>query len=88
MSSRVDLMPTCAVHQIWGYNGSGAIWLPMLELVGHTDRLHDVAWAPNIGRSYHLIATAGKDGVVGLWKVRGLLAQRTGNEMKKGTFLT
>ena len=46
------------------------MWLPMLELMGHADRLHDVAWAPSIGRSYHLIATASRDGTVGLWKLR------------------
>jgi len=29
-----------------------------------------VAWAPSCGRSYHLIATGGRDGRVRLWKVR------------------
>jgi nucleoporin SEH1 len=29
-----------------------------------------VAWAPSCGRSYHLIATGGRDGRVRVWKVR------------------
>ncbi|KIJ37278.1 hypothetical protein M422DRAFT_33823 [Sphaerobolus stellatus SS14] len=29
-----------------------------------------VAWAPSCGRSYHLVATGGRDGRVRIWKVR------------------
>lgn len=29
-----------------------------------------VAWAPSCGRSYHLIATGGRDGRVRIWRVR------------------
>jgi nucleoporin SEH1 len=29
----------------------------------------DVAWAPNMGRSYQLIATASKDGIVRIFKL-------------------
>ncbi|KAF8580181.1 WD40 repeat-like protein [Ramaria rubella] len=29
-----------------------------------------IAWAPSCGRSYHLIATGGRDGHVRIWKVR------------------
>lgn len=29
-----------------------------------------MAWAPSCGRSYHLIATGGRDGRVKIWKVR------------------
>ncbi|EGG18301.1 Sec13-like protein [Cavenderia fasciculata] len=31
--------------------------------------IHDVSWAPNMGRSYHLIAAASKDHNVRIWKV-------------------
>jgi WD40 repeat protein len=58
---------TCYL-QIWGYSASRK-WTPLWEFTGHAGRVHDVAWAPNIGRSYHLIATAGADGKVGLWKI-------------------
>jgi nucleoporin SEH1 len=29
-----------------------------------------VAWAPSLGRSYHLIATGGRDGRVRIWRVK------------------
>jgi len=29
-----------------------------------------VAWAPSCGRSYHLVATGGRDGRVRIWRVR------------------
>ena len=32
-----------------------------LTLEAHTEAIHDVAWAPSMGRSYHLIATAGRE---------------------------
>jgi len=31
--------------------------------------LASVAWAPNMGRTYHLIATGGRDGAVRIWRV-------------------
>eukprot|EP01132_Coremiostelium_polycephalum_P009324 gene9324-11431_t len=31
--------------------------------------IHDVCWAPNMGRSYHLIASASKDQTVRIWKL-------------------
>jgi len=37
--------------------------------IPHTDVVHDVAWAPNSGRSYHLLATASKDRVVRIFKL-------------------
>jgi nucleoporin SEH1 len=33
--------------------------------------VHDVSWAPNLGRSYHLIATASRDEKVRLYKLIG-----------------
>ena len=41
----------------------------MLPLFGHAQPVHDVAWAPNLGRSYDLIASASKDGTVRIWKI-------------------
>jgi nucleoporin SEH1 len=38
-------------------------------LVGHKGPVHDIAWAPNLGRSYHLIATASKDHTVRIWQI-------------------
>ncbi|GAM17964.1 hypothetical protein SAMD00019534_011390, partial [Acytostelium subglobosum LB1] len=31
--------------------------------------IHDICWAPNMGRTYHLIATASKDHNVRIWKL-------------------
>ena len=36
-------------------------WHLVAELPGHTKGVYDVSWAPNVGRSYHLIASAGMD---------------------------
>ena len=43
--------------------------VPRLE-PPHDDQCNDVAWAPNLGRSFHLIATAGKDGNVRIYTLR------------------
>ena len=37
-------------------------------LVGHTDWVRDVAWAPNLGLPKTIIASAGQDGKVLIWK--------------------
>ncbi|KND04014.1 uncharacterized protein SPPG_01461 [Spizellomyces punctatus DAOM BR117] len=44
-------------------------WQPHEVLGGHNDIVTDVAWAPNMGRSYQLIATASKDGHVRIFKL-------------------
>merc|ERR1711879_311584 len=48
-------------------------WQPM-ELCSnadkHADAVHDVCWAPNLGKSYHLIASASKDKSVRIWRVK------------------
>ena len=38
----------------------------------HDGKVHDIAWAPDMGRSFHLIATAGQDNTVRIWEVRTL----------------
>lgn len=35
----------------------------------HKGAIHDINWAPNMGRSYHLIASASKDGTARIWKL-------------------
>ncbi|KAI8372280.1 WD40-repeat-containing domain protein [Choanephora cucurbitarum] len=44
-------------------------WIPAEFLPGHTDLVHDVSWAPSMARSYQLIATASKDGMVRIFKL-------------------
>lgn len=41
-----------------------------ITLNGHNGHpIHDVSWAPNMGRSYHLIASACKDGTARIWTI-------------------
>eukprot|EP01083_Nonionella_stella_P148056 468095_1 len=56
--------------KIWEYNPEYKRWQAVAELTGHTDAVYDVAWAPKMGRTFHLIATACKDGRVRLFKLR------------------
>ncbi|KAI9910513.1 hypothetical protein PsorP6_010632 [Peronosclerospora sorghi] len=55
--------------KVWGYNNSYRKWQVVAELVGHTDAIHDVCWAPNMGQSFHLLATASKDRTVRIWRL-------------------
>lgn len=63
-----------SVH-IWQYSEQFRRWQPTYQLGSpdskdrHTDVIHNVDWAPQMGRSYHLIATACKDGKVRIFKV-------------------
>ncbi|KAK5665690.1 epoxide hydrolase, soluble (sEH) [Batrachochytrium dendrobatidis] len=56
---------TAKVYRV-DYHGK---WQPYEVLPGHGDTLCDIAWAPTMGRSYHLIATACKDGHVRIFKL-------------------
>ncbi|KAF2077876.1 hypothetical protein CYY_000838 [Polysphondylium violaceum] len=69
--------------KIWEYNETGQKWvhLDTLSPVGNNNNydssesgkaIHDVCWAPNMGRSYHLIATASKDHTVRIWKLTNI----------------
>jgi nucleoporin SEH1 len=44
-------------------------WQLTHTLEPHAQAVNDVAWAPNLGRSYHLIASASKDGTARIWKL-------------------
>lgn len=54
---------------VWRYDDSIRRWEIMHELKNHTEEVHSVAWAPNLGRSFHLLATASKDKTVRIWKL-------------------
>jgi len=43
-------------------------WAFSADLPGHQGAVYDVAWAPGMGRSYHLIATACADSCVRIFK--------------------
>jgi len=77
--SPLDSRPMIAVGssdpgvKIWEYNEAFRKWMHVETLTGnkpHTGPIHDVCWAPNMGRTYHLIATASKDQTVKIWKLQ------------------
>ncbi|XP_062599800.1 nucleoporin SEH1-like [Saccostrea cucullata] len=47
--------------QVFEYNDSTRKWTKVETIVAVTDPVHDVAFAPNLGRSYHLLAIASKE---------------------------
>ena len=54
---------------VWGVSAAARKWVRMLALRRHEGgRVNDVAWGPNVGRSFHFIASAGS-GVLCLWKL-------------------
>ncbi|EPS40015.1 hypothetical protein H072_6192 [Dactylellina haptotyla CBS 200.50] len=54
--------------RIYRHDSNGK-FQPAEELRGHKGLVRDVSWAPNLGRSYHLIATACKDGHVRIFRL-------------------
>jgi len=55
--------------QIWQYGQKVLQW-QKVHSVPHPDLVRDVAWAPQMGRQYHLIATGCKDKGVRILKVK------------------
>jgi nucleoporin SEH1 len=55
--------------KLWEYNEALRRWVHAASIAGHTESVHDIAWAPFLGRSYHIIATASKDQTVRLWSL-------------------
>lgn len=54
--------------RIYRHSAAGKFY-PAEELLGHRALVRDVAWAVSMGRNYHLIATACKDGHVRIFKL-------------------
>ncbi|KAG5518544.1 hypothetical protein PMAC_002940 [Pneumocystis sp. 'macacae'] len=61
----VGAMSTVSIYRL----NSNNKWKAEESLNGHTDLVRDVAWGANMGRSYHIIATACKDGHVRIFKL-------------------
>jgi WD40 repeat protein len=55
--------------RVWAFNEAFERWQVMHQLQGHTGAVHDIAWAPDTGRSFHLLASASSDGCLGVWAV-------------------
>lgn len=58
--------------QIYEYNEQYRRWVQIEALQSHTNTINDVSWAPNLGRSYHLLASASKDQKVKIFKIQVL----------------
>jgi len=56
--------------QVWRYSDSSRNWHCAYDLMSHGRSVSDVCWAPNVGRSFHLVASAGKDGMLMVHKLR------------------
>ena len=59
-------------------------WTAFETLNGHTDLVTDVSWAPNLGRSYELLATACRDGHVRIFRIKETDATATETESGSG----
>lgn len=61
---------------VYRYNDAKRSWVEAIRLPGHATSsgvprgVLDVAWAPNVGRSYHLIATCGKDNQLKVHRIK------------------
>mmetsp|Transcript_28106 Transcript_28106/g.59055 ORF Transcript_28106/g.59055 Transcript_28106/m.59055 type:complete len:141 (-) Transcript_28106:23-445(-) len=64
---------------IWRFSDKANAWQNALALeaaelsrprMAHLDCVHDVSWAADVGRSYHLIATASRDKSAKLWHLK------------------
>jgi nucleoporin SEH1 len=53
--------------KVW--ENDGRQWKVAVQLQGHKQEVHDVCWAPDLGRSFHLIATASKDKTLRIWRI-------------------
>ena len=67
--SRMLVIGSTASVKVWAKNQSERRWEVLVDLrTGSPGAINDVCWAPNLGRSYHLIAAAaGK--AVELWRL-------------------
>ncbi|XP_008775572.2 protein SEH1 isoform X1 [Phoenix dactylifera] len=77
-------LPQFNSSKIWEFEEAHQRWLPVAELAlpgDKGDRVHAVAWAPNIGRPYEVIAVATCKGIA-IWHV-GLNPESDGRLSKE-----
>ena len=55
---------------VWQFSENNRAWSVAYSLPSHNRGVLDVKWAPNVGRSFHLIASTGKDGLVRVNKLK------------------
>lgn len=57
------------VITIWEYFAQHKQWRLSCKLMGHTEPVMCVAWAPHLGRSFHTIASGSYDKTVRIWQL-------------------
>jgi len=67
---------------VWGVSQSARKWVRLVSLKRHEQggRVNDVSWAPTVGRSYHLISSAG-GGMLCIWQIFSEPQTSTGEDM-------
>mmetsp|Transcript_63393 Transcript_63393/g.74204 ORF Transcript_63393/g.74204 Transcript_63393/m.74204 type:complete len:417 (+) Transcript_63393:637-1887(+) len=55
---------------VYRYSESSRAWSVSVKLPRHRSATLDVSWAPNVGRSFHLLASCGKDGRLTVHKLK------------------
>jgi WD40 repeat protein len=68
--------------QIYAYSDQKKEYTFMHYLTGHTDTVTDCQWAPQFGRSFHLIASCSLDKTLRIYRVD--LQYETNNEQFEG----
>ena len=63
---------------VWRFSDATRQWQAAYQLPDHGRAVLDVAWCPNVGRSFHLIATTGRDGALRLHRLKRLKAEGGG----------
>lgn len=56
--------------KIFKYQEGPKKWNLVTAIPGHTDLVQDVAWSPNIGKSYEVVATGCRDSFIRIFKIQ------------------
>jgi WD40 repeat protein len=55
--------------QIYAYSDQKKEYTYMTNLTGHSDTVTDCQWAPQFGRSFHMIASSSLDKSLRIWRI-------------------
>jgi nucleoporin SEH1 len=58
------------IAYIWRMDKERKRWRQVSDQMVHSAVINHVAWAPNMGRSFHMIATASSDGTAKIWQIK------------------
>ena len=70
---------------VYRYSDASRAWHLTASLPRHSGGVLDVAWAPNVGRSYHLIASCGQDNVLRVHRLKRGRKEGTGGGAGEAT---